>query len=207
MESRALANQDDAAAGGRHIGPGLHLIEHEEPAVRVSPRRLRRMLIASDVVAIVIGMVVATVVQQLVEPVPDFILRDEALFAAIMVPIWVLMMGANHLFLARAVSQFAEEMRRLLMAGLMSVGFLLAVLFLSQYGELSRLWVGLLLVCVTASLAMSRLIARRGVPQPASRRATSSTDDHRRDGWRRRLAAPRNATPTRARLRGAGIHG
>ena len=156
-----MANQDDAAAGDQHIGPGLHLIEHEEPAVRVSPRRLRRMLIASDVVAIIVGMVVATVIQQLVEPVPDFILRDEALFAAIMVPIWVLMMGANHLFLARAVSQFAEEMRHLLMAGLMSVGFLLAVLFIAQYGELSRLWVGLLLVCVTASLATSRLIARR----------------------------------------------
>jgi exopolysaccharide biosynthesis polyprenyl glycosylphosphotransferase len=34
-------------------------------------------------------------------------------------------------------------------------------MFISQYGELSRLWVGLLLVCVTGSLATSRLIARR----------------------------------------------
>ena len=127
----------------------------------MSPRRLRRLLIASDVGAIIVGIVVATVIQQLLEPMPDGVLRDEALFGAIMVPIWVLMMGANHLFLARAVSQFAEEMRHLLMAGLMSIGFLLAVLFISKYGQLSRLWVGLLLVCVTASLAMSRLIARR----------------------------------------------
>ena len=164
------------------------------------------MLIASDVVAIVVGMVVATVIQQLVEPVPDFILRDEALFAAIMVPIWVLMMGANHLFLARAVSQFAEEMRHLLMAGLMSVGFLLAVLFIAQYGELSRLWVGLLFVCVTASLVDVAAHCTAGLPQAASRWATPSAGDHRRDGWRRRLAAPRNATPTRSRLRGAGIH-
>jgi hypothetical protein len=160
-ETADFTDQDEADAGDRHIRPGLHLIEHAEPAVRVSPRRLRRLLIASDVVAIIVGMVVATVIQQLVEPVPDFILRDEVLFAAIMVPIWVLMMGANHLFLARAVSRFAEEMRRLMMAGLMSIGFLLAVLFISQYGELSRLWVGLLLVCVTGALATSRLLARR----------------------------------------------
>ncbi len=160
-ETAGFTDRDDAGAADRHIRPGLHLIEHEEPVVRVSPRRLRRLLIASDVGAIIAGIVAATVIQQLLEPLPDGVLRDEALFGAIMVPIWVLMMGANHLFLARAVSQFAEEMRHLLMAGFMSISFLLAVLFISKYGQLSRLWVGLLLVCVTASLAMSRLIARR----------------------------------------------
>jgi exopolysaccharide biosynthesis polyprenyl glycosylphosphotransferase len=34
-------------------------------------------------------------------------------------------------------------------------------LFIAQYSALSRLWIGLLFVCVTASLATSRLIARR----------------------------------------------
>ena len=129
--------------------------------VRASPRRLRRLLIASDVVAIVVGFVVATVLQQLFKPVPSDILHDEMLFGLVVVPIWVLMMGANNLFLARAVSQFAEEFRHLLTAGLMATGFLVGVLFIAQYSVLSRLWIGLLFVCVTASLVTSRLIARR----------------------------------------------
>ena len=128
---------------------------------RSNPRRLRRLLIASDVVAIAIGIVVATTVQQLVNPVERDTLVDEALLGVLIIPVWILMMGANQLFLARAISRFGEELRRIMIAGLMAVGFLLAVLFGAQYGLLSRLWVGLLYVCVTASLAVSRLIARR----------------------------------------------
>jgi exopolysaccharide biosynthesis polyprenyl glycosylphosphotransferase len=136
--------------------------EHGEPgAARSNPRRLRRLLIASDVVAIVVGMVLATVLQQLLQPVERDVLIDEALLAVVIVPIWILMMGANHLFLARAICRFGEELRHLLTANLMAVGFLVAVSFVADYNLLSRLWVGLLFVCVTASLVTSRLIARR----------------------------------------------
>jgi exopolysaccharide biosynthesis polyprenyl glycosylphosphotransferase len=146
------------------VVPDLQSVAESEvhaDATRPHPRSLRRRLIVSDIVAITIGMVVATVIQQILRPVPSGILSDEILFAVIIVPIWVLMMGANHLFLARAISEFGEELRRLLMAGLMTTGFLVAVLFIAKYDELSRLWVGLLFVCVTASLVVSRLIARR----------------------------------------------
>jgi len=102
----------------------------------------------------------ATIGQSLLKPIPADILREEMLLAAIIVPVWVLMMGANDLFLARAISRFGEELRHLLMAGLMSIGFLVAVSFIAQYDDLSRLWVGLLFVFVTASLVVSRLIAR-----------------------------------------------
>ena len=128
---------------------------------RVSPRRLRRWLIGSDVVAIVVGVLLALVGQQIFSPVSGEVRREELLLTVVVVPVWVLMMGANHLFLARAVSRFGEELRHLLVAGAMSVGFLVAVSFVAQYDELSRLWVGLLFVCVTASLVVSRLIARR----------------------------------------------
>ncbi len=119
------------------------------------------MLITSDVAAIVVGYAAATIIQQFVRPVADTTLRDEMWFALFVVPVWVLMMGANHLFLARAVHEFGEELRRLVVSGLMAIGFLVAVLFLAQYGPLSRLWVGLLFVCVTSSLVGSRLLARR----------------------------------------------
>ena len=128
---------------------------------RSNPRRLRRLLITSDVLAIIVGIVVATGIQQLVNPVSGGILSEEALLALVIVPVWVLMMGANHLFLARAISSFGEELRHLMMAGIMAVGFLVVVSFVVEYSALSRLWVGLLYVCVTASLVTSRLIARR----------------------------------------------
>ena len=129
--------------------------------VRSSPRGLRRRLIASDVLAIVIGAVLATAIQQRIRPVDGNVLSAEIVLAVIGVPVWVLMMGINHLFLARAISQVGDEFRCLVKSGLMAVSFLVAVSFLAKYGALSRLWVALLFVCVTASLAMSRMIARR----------------------------------------------
>ena len=148
-------------AAGTDECPVATSSEPTSASVRSNPRRLRRRLIASDVVAIAVGVVAASTLQQLVNPVQRDILVDEALVALVVVPIWILMMGANQLFLARAISRFGEELRRLISAGLMSIGFLLAVLFGAQYGSLSRLWVALLFVCVTSSLAVSRLVARR----------------------------------------------
>ncbi len=133
----------------------------QDPApARPSPRRLRRLLIASDVVGIIVGYALSMAIQQLVRPAPDATVRDEAVFAVFMVPIWVLMMASQNLYLARAVSRFGEELRRLMTAGLMAIAFLVAVLFLAQYNLLSRLWVVLLFVCVTSSLVASRLFAR-----------------------------------------------
>ena len=128
---------------------------------RVDPRRLRRLLIASDVLAITVGIVVATGLQYLIRPVPNHILLEEALLALVIVPLWAVMMGANHLFIARAITQFGEEMRHLFMAGMLTIGVLVAASFVMQYSLLSRLWVGLLFVCVMASLATSRIIARQ----------------------------------------------
>jgi len=141
--------------------PDIAVLEPAGAMSRANPQRLRRRLIASDVAAIVVGAILALVGQQFLKPVSADIRNEELLLTVVIVPVWVLMMGANHLFLARAISRFGEEFRHLLMAGLMSAGFLVAVSFIAQYGELSRLWVGLLFICVTSSLVVSRLIARR----------------------------------------------
>ena len=125
------------------------------------PQHLRRWLVTSDVAAIVVGATLALIGQRYLNPVPTDIRAQQILLTFIIAPIWVLMMGANQLFLARAINSFAEEFRRLHVAGAMSAGFLVMISFLAQYKELSRLWVGLLFVCVTSSLVVSRLVARR----------------------------------------------
>jgi exopolysaccharide biosynthesis polyprenyl glycosylphosphotransferase len=129
--------------------------------VRSNPRRLRRLLIGSDVVAVILGVISATAIQQIVNPVTREAVIDEIVLGAIAGPVWIAMMSANQLFLARAISRFGEELRRIMTAGLMSVGFLLAALFGVQHDALSRLWVVLIYVCVTSWLAFSRLIARQ----------------------------------------------
>ena len=127
---------------------------------RLDPRRLRRLLIASDVLAISIGVAVATGLQHLIRPVSGEMVVEEALLALVIVPLWVLIMGANHLFTARAITRFGEEMQHLFIAGLLSIGVLVAAAFAMQYSVLSRLWVGLLFCCVMATLVASRIVAR-----------------------------------------------
>ncbi|MGA7758887.1 MAG: hypothetical protein WCA57_13695, partial [Ilumatobacteraceae bacterium] len=119
LDSPAVADADTKVAGL----PGT--------TARANPQRLRRRLIASDVMAIIVGTILALVVQQIFNPVPADIRNEELWLTVVIVPIWVLMMGVNHLFLARAISRFGEEFRRLLMAGVMSTGFLVAVSFLA----------------------------------------------------------------------------
>ncbi|MGB9344418.1 MAG: hypothetical protein WCA90_00140, partial [Ilumatobacteraceae bacterium] len=65
---------------------------------RANPQRLRRRLIASDVTAIIVGAILALVGQQIFKPVPTDTRNEELWLTVVIVPIWVLMMGANHLF-------------------------------------------------------------------------------------------------------------
>ena len=107
---QVLGREHEAIDEGPGEGPGEGSVTEVRAsstgAVRSNPRRLRRLLIASDVLAIVIGVVAATGIQQAVNPVPRAILVDEMLLGVVIVPIWILMMGANQLFLARAIGRF-----------------------------------------------------------------------------------------------------
>ena len=161
---RALERRARETDATRTSVPEPHTDSADDPETaeddRVDPRRLRRLLIASDALAIGIGIAVATGLQYLIKPVSAETLAEEALLALVIVPLWLLMMGANRLFTARAITRFGEEMQHLFMAGLLSVGVLVAASFVMQYSMLSRLWVGLLFVCVMATLVASRIVAR-----------------------------------------------
>ena len=152
--------EQSADEAANRVGATVAL-ESATETVKSNPRHLRRLLIMSDAMAIVIGIVVASMMQDLANTVRLDTVRDQVVLAVFLVPTWLLMMGANQLFLARAITRFGEELRRLVVAGAMSIGCLLAMSFVAQYGALSRLWVGLLFVCVTSSLVLSRLLARR----------------------------------------------
>jgi exopolysaccharide biosynthesis polyprenyl glycosylphosphotransferase len=149
----------DTEMSGTPDLPGLP--DGATSTARTDPRRLRHLLIASDVVAVTFGFVVAMALQQVLRPVERETLVDEALLSLLIVPLWIVMMGVNHLFLARAISRFGEEARRIVTASAVTVSVLIGVSFAAKYSVLSRLWVALLFVCVTVSLFASRFVARR----------------------------------------------
>ncbi|HEX6657903.1 MAG TPA: sugar transferase, partial [Ilumatobacter sp.] len=127
----------------------------------IPPSRLRSWLVLSDTFALVVALGTAAVAQSQLRPVPQFISTQQLELAAIALPFWLLSMGFNRLFTARALVRRAEELRRLLCANVWGTGFVVAAAFVIQFRELSRLWVGLVFVCTTTMLALSRTIARR----------------------------------------------
>ncbi len=138
--------------------PDLSGVEHR---ATLPPRRLRRYLIASDVVAMLVGVAVAFVAQALIRPVPSTTVHVELALAALAVPIWIAVMGGFRLFTARVSMRASDEARHLVSAVFIGTVLLIAVAFVAHYDQLSRLWVTWLLVAVTLSLLVSRAVARQ----------------------------------------------
>jgi exopolysaccharide biosynthesis polyprenyl glycosylphosphotransferase len=96
-----------------------------------------------------------------VRPVPTSIVLQQVNLAAVALPLWLVAMGLNRLFTARALVRRSEEFRRLVTANLWGVGFIVAAGFATKNHLLSRLWVALIFVSTTVVLVISRGIARR----------------------------------------------
>lgn len=133
----------------------------DRTAARLGPTRLRRAQIAADAVAIVLGHIVAFAIQGRIRPLPTEIRYEHLLLAMAVVPVWLIALGANKLYAARAVERQGEEMRRLLVAGAVATGVLVGIGFIIQYDLLSRLMVGLLFACATLALMLERRLVRR----------------------------------------------
>jgi exopolysaccharide biosynthesis polyprenyl glycosylphosphotransferase len=126
----------------------------------ISPTHLRRWLVASDAVALAIALSVATIVQAWVRPIPAYIRTEQFKLALVALPLWLVAMGLNRLFTARALVRRSEEFRRLVSANALGTGLIVGLGFLVKFRELSRLWVALVFVCATVVLTVSRGVAR-----------------------------------------------
>ena len=70
-------------------------------------------------------------------------------------------MGLSRLFTARVWCGGQRKLRRLMYANVWGAGIVVGLGFVLQFHELSRLWVGLLFVCATVVLTITRTVARR----------------------------------------------
>jgi exopolysaccharide biosynthesis polyprenyl glycosylphosphotransferase len=127
----------------------------------MDPLALKQRLMCADAVAICVGVVVAFVFQAMLRPVPRSVWSTHWRLLAVSVPVWIIAMGMNKLYAARANERRTEEFRRIFAATGAGVGSVIAIAFASQYKELSRLWVVVLYLSVSGALVVERCIARR----------------------------------------------
>jgi len=147
-----------AATPGRS---GVAPIVHDTGGVSVEPIALKQRLMCADAVAICVGVCLAFLVQETLRPVPRHIWATHGRLLAISVPVWIIAMGMNKLYTARANERRTEEFRRIFAATGAGVASVIAIAFASQYKELSRLWVVALFFSVSGALIIERSIARR----------------------------------------------
>ena len=127
-----------------------------------APSDLKQRLVAADLLAVGVGIMLAFCWRALVKSETELgVMRTHMMLAVISFPVWPICLALNKVYLARAVERQTEEVRRILYASLMSVGFIVGAAFVAQFHTLSRLWVLSLLTFVPLCLVLERTVARR----------------------------------------------
>jgi exopolysaccharide biosynthesis polyprenyl glycosylphosphotransferase len=129
---------------------------------RSAPRDLKPRLVAADILAVSVGIVLAFCWRAIVKSQADLgVVRTHLMLAILSLPFWPICLSLNKVYLARAVERRTEEIRRIVNASLMSVGFIVVAAFVVQFHELSRLWVLSVATFVPLCLVLERMVARR----------------------------------------------
>ena len=149
---RALPDVDDVRPAGEAV----------TDAPSTAPQDLKQRLVAADLVTVGIGIVLAFCWRQLVKSEDELgVMRTHMMLAILSFPIWPICLGLNKLYLARAVERQTEEMRRIVYASLMGVGFIVGAAFVMRFHALSRLWVLSVMTFVPLCLILQRTAARK----------------------------------------------
>lgn len=146
---RASSTDDDSAKRAR-VSAGR----------RVSPAQLKRRLVIADLFALVIGVAMAFGIQALVRPVPTFVIVGHLWLVLAAAPVFAIGAGLNKMYFSRANERPLDEARNVLKAVSTGMSWLVIVGLLTQYMDLSRLWVVTVTVTISASVLIERALAR-----------------------------------------------
>ena len=127
----------------------------------MDPLALKRRLMYADAAAILAGVALTFLVQVVLRPVPHQVWTTHVWLLVVSSPVWVVALGINKLYTARANERRSEELRHIIAAAGTGVGSVIGIAFATQYKDLSRLWVFLLFAAVSAALFAERCVARR----------------------------------------------
>ena len=143
------------------IGPEPGSTSVANPRAGLSTREIQARLMVIDCLAVLLGAAVATLLQWIVRPVPDFIIHDHFVLLMCSLPLFVWGALASHLYRARANQRPSEERRNILKAVAVMVGGLVGLAFVIQNDVLSRFWVTAFAISATVALMVERDITRR----------------------------------------------
>jgi exopolysaccharide biosynthesis polyprenyl glycosylphosphotransferase len=118
-------------------------------------------MMVADCLAVLLGGGVATVLQWVFRPVPDFIVQDHLILLVCSLPLFIWGALASHLYRARANERSSNERRNILKAVGVMVGGLVVIAFVIQNDLLSRFWVIAFAISATVILMVEREITRR----------------------------------------------
>ena len=127
----------------------------------LSAKSLKVRLMMADIAAVLVGALVASVLQRLLHPVPKFIVQDHLLLLLCCLPLFIGGATVSRLYQARANERPAEEWGNIVKAVGILIGGMVLLAFVIQYQGLSRFWVIALAVATTVALIIEREIARR----------------------------------------------
>ena len=149
-------------------GPRLQSVDRVDPTtdsaesgLQISPRRARSLLLAADLAATAIGVLIVFGLQEVFRQEIRGIVERQVLLVIATSPVWPISYAWNKLYVARAVERPNDELRRIVRAVLIAVAAIVAVSFAADYDSLSRFWTLSLLPVVMAVLVVERAIARQ----------------------------------------------
>ena len=123
----------------------------------ISPKLLRRRQIVADAVAVVAGVAIAGALIGI--PKDDFSAGQTIFLSATTVFAWMLCMGMNRLYMARAVARPSEELQRIAVAGLTATVITLLPSSLTASGVPTN-WFAISFLAVAGLLVIERRFAR-----------------------------------------------
>lgn len=129
-----------------------------EPAL--TPRVARVALVLGDLLAISAGYFVAFGIQSVFRPVPGFVRADHLTLTFLSMPLWMIALFITKSYVARHVDRATQEFSCILRTARIVASIIIVASFISQFDNLSRLWVIVMLLAVTGALLLERGLAR-----------------------------------------------
>ena len=135
-------------------------IDGDAIGAALSPKTARFGLMFADLIAIIAGYAATFGLQAAFRPVPDFVRADHVFVATLSIPVWLLALMWTKSYVARHVDRAAQEVSCVMRSARIVAAIVVVASFLSQFEQLSRVWVVSTIILVTITLLIERGLAR-----------------------------------------------
>ncbi|MFK7918038.1 MAG: sugar transferase [Ilumatobacter sp.] len=126
-----------------------------------SASTIRRRMVIIDFLSLATGASVALILQAVIKPVPDFAVTSQMWLLLAALPAFAIGAAYNQMHRSRANERPGDEARNIAKTVSIGIGALLLVALVTQFKDISRLWVFLTAVSMWSMVMIERQIARR----------------------------------------------